>query len=208
MPKKPLSESLAEVLSEQPGGERLVMNDLLARTEGRGLYLIMVLLCLPFIAPLPIAGASTPLGTVILLLSGRMALGLPPGLPDFIGRLKIPAIRAPWLVGGGVRMLRWVERWVKPRRSEWMEWRAVRCGNALVIAWLGLLLALPLPIPATNVLPAQAIVVLTASMMEEDGRLIWLGYLYALVTTAYFLLWGVAFFFFPRHYREMLHWFY
>ena len=196
------------MLAEQPGGERLVMNDMLERTEGRGLYLIMVLLCLPFIAPLPLAGASTPLGTVIVLLSSRMALGLPPGLPAFVGRLRIPAIRAPWLVGGGVRMLRWVERWVKPRRSEWMEWRVVRCGNAMLIAWLGLLLALPLPIPATNVLPAQAIVVLTASMMEEDGRLIWLGYLHALVTTAYFLLWGVAFFFFPRHYREMLHWFY
>jgi hypothetical protein len=111
-------------------------------------------------------------------------------------------------VGGGVRLLRWVEHWVKPRRSEWMEWRAIRCLNALVIAWLAFLLALPLPIPATNVLPAQAIVILTASMMEEDGRLIWFGYFHALVTTAYFLLWGVAFFFFPRHYREMLHLFY
>jgi hypothetical protein len=94
MPKKPLSESLAEMLAERPGGERWAMNDLLEHTEGRGLYLIMVLLCLPFVAPLPIAGASTPLGAVILLLSGRMAFGLPPGLPSFIGRLKIPAIRA------------------------------------------------------------------------------------------------------------------
>jgi hypothetical protein len=207
MTKKPLSESLAELLVARADGERLVVNDLLERTGGRGLYLIMVLLCLPFVAPLPIFGVSLPLGTILLFLSGRLALGLPPSLPGGIGKLRIPAIAIPRLAGGGVRTLRWVEKWVKPRGSEWMEWRAVRCFNASLIAWMAFLLALPLPVPASNMLPAQAIVILTACMMEDDGRVIWFGYFYTALTTAYFALWGVAFFFFPRHYKEMLHWF-
>lgn len=208
MVKKPLSESLTEILAAQTEGNRPVMNDLLERTEGRGLYLIMVLLCLPFIAPLPIVGVSTLLGVVIMFLSGRLALGLPPHLPGFIGHRKIPAIGDTRFAVGGVRILRWVERWVKPRGTEWMEWRAVRSLNAALIVWLAFLLALPLPFPCTNMLPAQAIVILTACMMEEDGRVIWLGYIYTVLVTAYFTLWGVAFFFFPRHYKEMLHWFY
>lgn len=205
MADKLLSQSLAEILALQAENERLSLNDIVERTQGRGLYLLIVLLCLPFVAPLPIAGASTPLGAMILLISGRFALGLPNRLPDFVGRRKIPALKARWFTHGSVSVLRWVERWVKPRGSGWMEWRSVQCLNASLIAWMALLLALPLPIPATNMLPAQAIVILTACMMEDDGRVIWLGYFYALLTTAYFALWGVAFFFFPRHYKAMLH---
>ncbi len=105
-PRKPLSESLAEVLSSHAWNTRPSMNELLERTEGRGIFLVMIILCLPFVAPLPIAGVSTPLGIVIGWLAARLALQLPPGLPDIIGRRLLPSDRFPKFIRGGVKLLR------------------------------------------------------------------------------------------------------
>lgn len=50
------------------------------------------------------------------------------------------------------------------------------------IASGGLLLLLPLPIPFSNTVPAWAVVLLTAGMMERDGVLVLLGHLLTLVS--------------------------
>ncbi len=205
MARIPLSQSLEEMLAGHSQPERPTMNELLERTEGRGLYLMMIILCMPFVAPLPIAGASTPLGTVICLLAVRLALGLPPRLPRFIGERHLPSDRFPKVVRGGVRLLRFIERWIKPRGTGWLGWRAARAGNAALLAFMAFLLALPLPIPATNLLPAYAIVLVAACMMEEDGVLIWLGYAVSVITTAYFVAWGVLVLFFPKYHERLVH---
>src|SRR5690242_2346107 len=86
----PLSASLEEILEHKEAGERLTLNFLLERTEGRGLYLVMVLLSLPFIVPVPLPGASVILGVVILVLALRLMVELPPHIPKFIGDRSLP----------------------------------------------------------------------------------------------------------------------
>lgn len=199
-----LSTCLAEILAPRPESARLSLNDVITQTQGRGLYLMMMVLCLPFVGPLPLLGASTPLGAIICLLAARLALDYPPQLPAFIGERKLPAMNAPWLAKGGVRLMRWLERHIRPRGSGWMAWRTVRSFNAALIAWLAFLLALPLPIPGTNLLPAQAIMILAACMLQGDGRIVWFGYLSAALANAYFAAWGVAFWFFPGQYEAWL----
>ena len=85
-----------------------------------------------------------------------------------------------------MRSLRWIEKWIRPRRSAWMGWAAVHSIHAGLLIVLALLLALPLPIPLTNTFPALAIVLISLSMMEEDGVAIFFGYLMSLVTFGYF----------------------
>jgi hypothetical protein len=45
----------------------------------------------------------------------------------------------------------------------------------------------PFP-PFTNALPAYSIILLAASMMEEDGVLIWVGYIVSVGTVIYLLM--------------------
>ena len=74
-----------------------------------------------------------------------------------------------------------------------MNWRVTRIVNALLICLNALLLALPLPSPpfiGSNALPCYAIILLATSMMEEDGVMIWFGYIASAVTTAYFAFFG------------------
>ena len=174
------------------GNGVVTFNQLLAGSEGRGLFLVIILLSLPFITPLTIPGVSTVVGPVIGLLAWRLALGAPPRLPEKFGARAVPDGFRKILLSGGVKFLRLIERGVKPRRTFWMSWRVTRLGNALLLVCMAFLLALPLPPipPLTNTLPSYSIILIAASMMEEDGVMIWLGYAVAAGTVIYFAFWA------------------
>jgi hypothetical protein len=190
---EPLSQRLAALLDNPDPAYRSTVNALLARTEGRGVYLVMMLLSLPFVLPVSIPGTSTILGPIVILLALGRALHKPAMLPAFIGNRPLPDGLRRRLLGGGVRFLRWVERWVKPRRTVWLDHTWSRILNNLLLACLGLLLSLPLPSPPfffTNTLPAYAIILVAASLMEEDGVLIFAGYAMVGLNVVYFTLIG------------------
>ena len=226
---EPLSQELARILKEAPPTGAVTMNYLLARTEGRGLYLLMILLCVPFVPLVSPPGLSGLLGGIVFVLSLFLAVGAKPQLPRFIGARPLPAelrqnlldfLAEPQspdakarpgnlrqrLLRWGVKFLRFIERWSRPRRTRWMNWRLARSGNALLIALMAFLLALPLPSAPffpTNGLPAYTIIVIAASMLEEDGVLIFFGYALALATVVFFAsiagtvvgVWGSAYHF-------------
>lgn len=203
---EPLSEKLDKILAHD-GPAGLTLNELIRRTEGRGVFLIIILFSLPFITPVALAGLSNILGVVILLMSLRLARSLPPRLPAAIGERPLPAAHLKKITRGSVKVLRFIEKLAKPRRTNWMNWRWVRCANALLLAFMAFLLALPIPplIPFSNTLPCYAIILIAASMMEEDGYLIWVGYGIATGTVVYFCLVGkVIFKFFAHHYDQLV----
>lgn len=209
---EPLSQELARILKETPATGDVTMNYLLARTEGRGLYLLMILLCVPFVPLISPPGLSGLLGGIVFVLSLYLAAGVKPQLPRFIGARPLPSdlrqnltilLADPRaldtkthpttfkqrLLRWGVKFLRFIERWSRPRRTRWMNWRLARSSNALLIALMAFLLALPLPSAPffpTNGLPAYAIIIIAASMLEEDGVLIFFGYAMALATVVFF----------------------
>jgi len=187
---EPLSQKLAQILQAHDAPAGITLNQLMERTEGRGFYLVLILLSLPFIVPVSIPGVSTILGLSIALLTLRLALGKSARLPQFLGGRKLtPAFRDK-ILGGSVKFLRFVEKGVKPRRTRWLAARWAINANALLMAFLGLLLALPFPPfpPLTNSLPCYSIILIAASTMEEDGVMIWAGYAVSLGTTLYLFL--------------------
>src|SRR5512137_2670055 len=114
---QPLSQDLARLIEEDSSRADLTLNRLLERTEGRGLYLLMILLCLPFIIPFSVPGLSTVMGTVIMMLSLRLGLGKSARLPKSLGERKMsPALQQRVLVGG-TKFLRFLEKVVRPRRT-------------------------------------------------------------------------------------------
>lgn len=190
---EPLSQSLARLV--EAGAERgpLTANQLLEGTDGRGIYLVMMLMGLPFVAWVSVPGMSTILGPIVGLLALRLALNKPPRLPAFLGDRPLPPKLKHAILTGGMKFCRFLERGVRPRRTAWMAWRATQLSHALLIVFMALLLALPLPSPpflGSNAMPSYAIILLAVSLMEEDGVMIFIGYLAALVATAYFVVLG------------------
>ena len=188
----PLSQRLEEVLDAGAAAERLTANLLLERTEGRGLFLLMVLLSLPFAAWISPPGLSTVFGSITLILALQLAWDRPACLPRSIGNRPLHPKLLKIIRGSGLRVLRWFERFVRPRRTGWMTWRAVRVANALLVAWNAFLLALPLPAPpfyGSNAVPSYGVILLALAMMEEDGVFIWFAYAASLGVLVYFALW-------------------
>jgi hypothetical protein len=166
------------LLTQAPAGSTLTLNRLLFRSEGRGIYLFMIVLTLPFLQPVPLFGLSTPLGLMVMVLAIRHALGLPPRLPRRVGDRPLPDPFKDRVLSGGSRVLKRLEKWVKPRRDKWLASAPSRWVHCSLIALLAFLLALPLPpfVIFSNVVPGVVLVLICVSMMEEDGALIWLAY--------------------------------
>ncbi len=190
---EPLSQTLARLLAADGAPASFTANQIIERTGGRGLYLVFILLSLPFVAWVSVPGMSTVLGPVIGLLALRLALGQAPRLPARFGDRELPPKVRKAIAGGGLRFLRWLEKAVRPRRTTWLTWPVPRTLNALLVLFMAVLLALPLPSPpflGSNAFPSYAIILLALSMMEEDGAMIWAGYASSVVATAYFAIFG------------------
>lgn len=183
----PLSHQLQGLLDQESATDRLTVNTLIEKTHGRGLYLAVILLSLVFIVPVSLPGVSTVLGVMIAILCFRLAFGLPPRLPRFLGDRPLPPAMRQRVLGGSVKFLRWVEKWVRPRQTRWLGRPAARTVNAVLMGLMACLLALPFPPlpPFTNSLPAYALILIAASTMEEDGYLVWVGYAVAIGTVIY-----------------------
>jgi hypothetical protein len=182
-----LSEQLTRILEADGSPDGVTLNQLLERTGGRGFYLVVILLALPFIVPVSIAGVSTVLGLTVALLSLKTAFGALPRLPRFMGNRKLSPEFQRKVLRGSVKFVRVVEKLVRPRRTPWMMTRPARFANAMLMTFMGLLLAMPFPPlpPLTNSLPCYCIILLAASMMEEDGVTIWVAYALSLGTVVY-----------------------
>lgn len=183
MPPARLSDDLAE-LRRRSAGQSLTVDEMEQALKGRGFAMLLLLLALPFCF-IPVPGLSTPFGIAVFIIGIRIATGRKPWLPAFVRRKTIPPARLARILDGGIRFARTMEKCVKPRMHFLQRWPGMMNLIGLGIASGGLLLLLPLPIPFSNTIPAWAVVLLSAGMMERDGLLVLLGHLTTLVSWAF-----------------------
>jgi len=75
-----------------------------------------------------------------------------------------------------------LENAVHPRHDGWVSGLPRR---ALLLSWLLLIVLLALPIPFDNLLPARAILFFCLALIEGDGLMAILGWLFTLLTVAW-----------------------
>lgn len=170
-----LSEELEDVL-RLASGETVTAQVLVDHLSTRGHALLAFFLALPFLQPVPLPGLSTPFGAAIAVLGLLMALGRPTWLPRRWLRRDLPSAQLVRIVRTGQRLLRRVERFIKPRGVWFHRHRWARPIAGIVIAISGAELALPLPIAFTNTLPALVIATTAVAMLEEDAILAAVGW--------------------------------
>lgn len=182
-----------QTLFQDAHASELTLNELLARTADRGPYGLIILLCLPFMAPFTLPGISNVFGVVIVILAWRILRGESARLPRQLGRRRVQGRVLARVIAASIRVLGWVEALTRPRGPSWLQGPRARQCNAVVLIYGGLLLAAPIPpiIPFSNLTPAVGILLVAASMMERDGVMIWAGYAATLGATAYIAIMAV-----------------
>lgn len=161
----------------------MTLGELTHRMRHAGFGLIVIFVCLPFLQPLPLAGLSTVLGAFIALQGVQLLRGRrEPHLPGWIGRRRIEEKTLHLLLGAARRFFALTEKVSRPR------WRAL-AGNERAagagIALSGALLALPFPIPLSNMICASPAVLLSLALLEEDGLIALLGWLGMFVSISF-----------------------
>jgi len=157
--------------------------------SGKGRILIAIVLCFPFCQPIQIPGLSTPFGLAIALIGMRIAFGKKIWLPKKLLSKKISRRTFNKVTDKALWFVRKLKRWIYPRLFWLSSSPVMKVMNGLLICANGLFLALPLPIPFSNLAFAWSTFLIGLGMLENDGILIILGYaMFLIACTLLFLL--------------------
>jgi hypothetical protein len=132
----------------------------------------MLLIALVAIAP----GLSIVAGLLLMIPAFRMIAGKPaPVFPRRIATLTLPTRHLAVLVQRFVPMLRYLEKVVHPR------WHTPLDATKRLVGAVVVMLRATLVIPLSNVVPALAIALISLAYLEEDGVLLSIALLAAVI---------------------------
>jgi len=184
------SEHIENLESRFSKADSLTLPELLEHLGPRSHWLPVILLSLPFVQPIPMLGLSTIFGGAILVVAVAIIMNLPIYVPQRFARAKIPITTFRAMCAAARKVFGALERFLRPR-GKWLyaNSAAVRISGALILV-CALLLALPLPIPGSNTIPAIPMILMGLGHLEEDALFVFSGWIAAL---AAYIIFAVLF---------------
>lgn len=197
LPHKTTLSDMLRALADDEGRDRIAVGDLLDSLGDRALAALLFVFAFPNVLPMP-PGASAILGAPLLFLAAQMAFNMKAWLPAVIARRSMARRDFLTMVE---RVSPWLERAEKLMRPRLTPLAVGGMESVVGAVCLLMSLAVFLPIPLGNMLPALAICLFALGILERDGlwvlaglaaalssvALVW-GVLYALIKSALFLL--------------------
>lgn len=175
-----------DLLQEEALKGDLTLRRLFELLGEEGHAILMLVLCLPFMQPIPIPGLSTPLGVLIGIVAFFLFKSRPPWLPRRFENLCLSSEVVIKISEIAERIWTYAVKIIKPRLLFFHDYWFFRFLNLLVVLGNAALLSLPLPIPFSNTVPVVAIVLSAVGYMERDGVFILLSYLWCLIVASFF----------------------
>jgi hypothetical protein len=184
--KEAMSSILTRLSRESLAGGRLTIQSLVDNLGDRSHVIAILFLTIPFIQPIPMLGLSTIFGAAIITIAATYALGKKPWIPSKFGNRELPQNLMNMICDKGAKVFAWLERWVRPRGRMFHQWPGMKSFAAFCVVICAVLLALPLPIPASNTVPAIPIILLALGLLEEDGWFVVAGYIGVALALTFF----------------------
>lgn len=182
--KQLFSQKLKDLI-ELPQEKRTIEGFEKSFGEQGELFLIFIL-SVPFLQPIPL-GISAPFGLIAGSLGLCICLHRLPWIPKKFRSLAVPNIFFEKILPKIIKIIETMEKWIHPRWPKIIEARVLYSLHGLVLMIAGFLMALPLPIPFSNALPAITLVLLSLGLLEKDGALVLTGYIAFVATIAFFI---------------------
>lgn len=175
------------ILQEKGKNASISIEEILNILSEKGQALVILFLSLPFCQPLQIPGLSIPFGLAIAFIGLKMAFGKYAWLPKKILVKSITSNTLQKITEKILWLLKTMKYWLYPRLTYLCYYPTVYIINGLIIAVLGFLLALPLPIPFTNLMVAWSLLFMGLGLLKDDGVFILIGYFGSLFTFVFFI---------------------
>ena len=169
---------LLQQLHDEIPADRFTLGWLMHGLHKRSFGIIMLLLALVAIAP----GLSIVAGLLLMIPAFQMIMGRPaPVFPHRIAMHSLPTRYLAAVLQRSVPVLRYLENVVHPRWHTPLE-LTKRTVGVVVLVLSGTLVFIPIPL--SNVVPALTIALISLAYLEEDGILLSIALLAALVLLA------------------------
>lgn len=175
------------ILQEEARAGPISIEEILHILSNKGRPLILILLSLPFCQPIQIPGFSIPFGLVIAFIGLRMSLGKHAWLPKKLREKKVPTETIMNITKKTLVVVEKMKPWIHPRMIWMCHSPFMEVMHGLLIFALGMCLALPLPVPASNMAVAWPILFLSFGILKDDGLFVTIGYILSLFTFAFFI---------------------
>ena len=165
-------------LHDEAPTDHFTLGWLMGSLRRRSFGIIMLLLALVAIAP----GVSIVAGLLLMIPAFQMIAGQPvPVFPRRIAARPLPTRHLAALVQRAVPVLRYLEKVIHPRWPTPFEATKRLVGIVVVILNTTLVF---IPIPLSNVVPALVIALISLAYLEEDGILLSIALLAAIIVLA------------------------
>jgi hypothetical protein len=150
---------------------------------------ICIVLTLPFLQPISLGPLATIGGLTFAALGWQWLRGHPsPVLPQRVRATQMSAKAWDVLLGVCVKILRFCQRFTRPRYESWVSGDRGRRLAGWIIISAGLLMSVPFfGLPFNNLLPALAILFVCIGELERDGLMILIAVAWLIATIVYFV---------------------
>jgi hypothetical protein len=169
------------------------LQDILDIFGADGHYVLILFFILPFLQPIPLFGLSTPFGLLIAAISIFAYRRKPAWIPARWADRSLKGSTVKRIAEGSERIFEKLGFLLHPRLKYFFQ-GPFRFINVSLLVLNAVLLALPLPIPFSNSLPAWMILFQTLAHLEEDGAFILASYVQTVLCLVYFglILFGIG----------------
>jgi len=175
-------------LHDEAPTDHFTLGWLMGSLPKRSFGIIMLLLAVVAIAP----GVSIVAGLLLMIPGFQMIAGRPaPVFPRRIAVHPLPTRHLAALVQRAVPVLRYLEKAIHPRWPTPFEATKRLVGTVVVILNTTLVFT---PLPLSNVIPALLIAMISLAYLEEDGLLLSIALLAAVIVVIIELVtvWGTV----------------
>ncbi len=186
--KEKFSVVISEISSEIPV-EGITLEDFIAITGERGLFMSCMILTAPFLLPVSIPGTSIPFGSAIFLISSDIIFNRPVLIPKRVMDYKISKKDMESILNGISRILTPLEeKIIAPRLCFLTKGRKIQYINGIAVAFGAILLVTPIIAPLGDFFPSYGILFVSLGNLENDGYLVLAGYITVIATAIYYVL--------------------
>jgi hypothetical protein len=173
-----LTSVLLQRLHDEAPAGYFTLGWLMGSLRRRSFGVIMLLLALVAIAP----GVSIIAGLLLMIPAFQMIAGQPaPSFPRRIASHPFPTRHLAALVQRAVPVLRYLEKMIHPRWPTPFEATKRLVGAVILILNATLLFT---PLPLSNIVPAMVIALISLAYLEEDGLLLSIALVTAVIVLA------------------------
>lgn len=157
--------------------------ELMADFQDNGILLAMIFFALPIAVPLPYPpGFTTVIGVPLMILSYQLLIGSGTvKLPQKINEYKIKNSILNTISNKMVPIVESVEKYIKPRYG---FAKSVYCEQLIGLISLIASIAIAIPLPFTNAIPALGISIMCLGQLNRDGLVIGVGIVISFIGTA------------------------